>query len=76
MSYLVSLLFLLCYCIDYRTEQNLAQCITTASGRQRTGKIKMKFDRGDRTFEKSLFEYVDDPTIESAESGVTTGQVN
>ena len=35
----------------------------------------MKFDKGDRTYDKELFEYVDDPTIDSAESGVTTGQV-
>lgn len=36
----------------------------------------MKFDKGDRTYDKEVFEYVDDPTIESVESGVTTGQVN
>jgi hypothetical protein len=35
----------------------------------------MKFDKGDRTFDKELFEYVEDPTIESAESGVA-GQVS
>jgi plexin A len=35
----------------------------------------MKFDKGDRTFDKEFFEYVEDPTIESAESGVA-GQVS
>lgn len=34
----------------------------------------MRFDKGDRPYDKELFEYVDDPTIESAESGVA-GQV-
>lgn len=34
----------------------------------------MKFDKGDRYFEGRLFEYVEDPVIESAESGVATGQ--
>ena len=29
----------------------------------------MKFDKGDRYFDKGSFEYVEDPTIESAESG-------
>lgn len=29
----------------------------------------MKFDIGDRFFERVKFEYVEDPTIESAESG-------
>lgn len=32
----------------------------------------MKFDKGDRFFEKELFQYVDDPTIDSAESGVAS----
>ncbi|KAL1449700.1 hypothetical protein WDU94_002183 [Cyamophila willieti] len=34
----------------------------------------MKFDKGSRTFEGSLYEYVDDPTIESVESGIQSGQ--
>lgn len=34
----------------------------------------MKFDEGDRVFDKELFEYVEDPEIDSVESGVT-GQV-
>lgn len=32
----------------------------------------MKFDKGDRFFEKEYFEYVEDPIIESAESGVAS----
>jgi plexin A len=32
----------------------------------------MKFDKGDRFFDKELFEYVEDPTIEYAESGVAS----
>uniref|UniRef100_A0A1B6CQ54 Sema domain-containing protein n=1 Tax=Clastoptera arizonana TaxID=38151 RepID=A0A1B6CQ54_9HEMI len=51
-----------------------AVCITSASRRQRSGKVKMKFDKGDRQYDKELFEYVDDPNIESAESGVA-GQI-
>lgn len=49
--------------------------MTSTSDRQRSGKLRMKFDKGDRTFDKELFEYVEDPTIESAESGVA-GQVS
>lgn len=50
-------------------------CITSASDKQRTGRIKMNFDFGDRYFDRVKFEYVEDPTIESAESGSTLGQV-
>lgn len=65
-----------CFCLNFaRTNPEEALCITSASGRQRSGKVKMKFDKGDRQYDKELFEYVDDPTIESAESGVA-GQVN
>lgn len=35
----------------------------------------MKFDKGDRYLENTMFEYVEDPVIESAESGVQTGQI-
>ncbi|PSN58484.1 hypothetical protein C0J52_00769, partial [Blattella germanica] len=56
------------------TKPEEAQCTTSASDRQRSGKLRMKFDKGDRTFDKELFEYVEDPTIESAESGVA-GQI-
>ena len=30
----------------------------------------MKFDKGERLLQKELFEYVEDPTVEYAESGV------
>nr|CAD7459220.1 unnamed protein product [Timema tahoe] len=56
------------------TSAEEAECKTSASDRQRSGKLRMKFDKGDRIFDKDLFEYVEDPTIESAESGVA-GQV-
>jgi len=36
---------------------------------QRSGKLRMKFDKGDRFFDKEQFEYVEDPTIEYVESG-------
>lgn len=36
----------------------------------------MKFDEGDRPFDKKFFEYIEDPEIDSVESGVTAGQVN
>lgn len=32
----------------------------------------MKFDKGDRFLENMMFEYVEDPVIESAESGVAS----
>jgi plexin A len=56
----------------FRTDQNQALCITSASDKTEAKKLKMKFDKGDRYFEKELFEYVDDPIIESAESGVAS----
>lgn len=51
------------------TSPDEAICITSASDKQRTGALRMKFDKGDRYFDKGSFEYVEDPTIESAESG-------
>uniref|UniRef100_A0A1B6HCH7 Sema domain-containing protein n=1 Tax=Homalodisca liturata TaxID=320908 RepID=A0A1B6HCH7_9HEMI len=59
-------------CDIISTSPNEALCITSASDRQRSGKVKMKFDKGDRSYDKELFEYVEDPTIESAESGVAS----
>lgn len=32
----------------------------------------MKFDKGDRFLENMMFEYVEDPVIESAESGAAS----
>jgi len=54
----------------YSTSAEEAVCVTSASDKQRTGRIKMKFDIGDRYFERVKYEYVEDPTIESAESGL------
>jgi plexin A len=59
-------------CRILSTDQNQALCITSASDKTEAKKLKMKFDKGDRYFEKELFEYVDDPIIESAESGVAS----
>lgn len=61
-------------CRIISVEPELAHCITSASDRQRNGKLKMKFDKGTRYFETSLYEYVEDPTIESVESGIQSGQ--
>ncbi|XKL61681.1 hypothetical protein PGB90_001514 [Kerria lacca] len=47
------------------------KCLTSASNRQREGKIKVKFDQGIRFCDKDLYEYTEDPIIESLESGVT-----
>ncbi|XP_075218268.1 plexin A isoform X1 [Lycorma delicatula] len=59
-------------CEIERTEAEEALCVTSASDRRHHGKLRMKFDKGDRVFEKEHFEYVEDPTIESAESGVAS----
>lgn len=47
-------------------------CQTSAAEHSLAGRLRMKFDKGDRFFEKELFQYVDDPTIDSAESGVAS----
>lgn len=60
---------LLCQVI--RVNASETQCLTSASNRQREGKIKVKFDQGIRLFDKDTYEYTEDPTIESLESGVT-----
>ncbi|CAH1158754.1 unnamed protein product [Phyllotreta striolata] len=57
-------------CRILTTEQNRALCITSASNTTSKRKLKMKFDKGDRYLDSMMFEYVDDPIIESAESGV------
>ncbi|CAH0391887.1 unnamed protein product [Bemisia tabaci] len=61
-------------CIIQSTEPHQAKCVTSASSRTRHGKLKVTFDKADRPLEGVMFEYVEDPTIESAESGVS-GQV-
>lgn len=56
-------------CRIVSTEQYQALCVTSASDRTARRTLKMKFDKGDRSFEDVKFEYVEDPVIESAESG-------
>lgn len=46
--------------------------MTSASDKPRVGKLRMSFDKGDRVFDGELFQYVEDPVIESAESGVAS----
>lgn len=43
--------------------------MTSASDKPVAGRLRMKFDKGDRYFDAELFQYVDDPVIESVESG-------
>ncbi|CAH1393499.1 unnamed protein product [Nezara viridula] len=61
-------------CQIIKTEPNSTVCVTSASKHQRKGTLKMKFDEGDRPFDKKFFEYIEDPEIDSVESGVTAGQ--
>lgn len=60
-------------CSIISAEANETLCMTSASNRNHSGTLKMKFDGGMREF-NGVFEYVDDPTIETVESGVA-GQV-
>lgn len=60
-----------CKMINFDDESE-ALCQTSAADRPLAGKLRMKFDKGDRYFEKELFQYVEDPVIESAESGVAS----
>lgn len=60
-------------CSIISAEANETLCMTSASNKTRSGILKMKFDDGVRQYD-GVFEYVDDPTIESVESGVA-GQV-
>ncbi|XP_060822188.1 plexin-A4 [Bombus pascuorum] len=46
-----------------------ALCMTSASDHKRNGTVKMTFDGAFRIY-SGTFEYADDPTIESVESGV------
>ncbi|XP_065576884.1 plexin-A4-like isoform X2 [Artemia franciscana] len=47
-----------------------AECRTSRAPTLQKGELKMKFDKGERLLQKELFEYVEDPTVEYAESGV------
>ena len=56
-------------CSIISAEPNEALCMTSPSNRKRSGMLRMFFDGGKRLYD-GVFEYVDDPTIESVESGV------
>ncbi|XP_076657981.1 plexin A [Halictus rubicundus] len=59
-------------CSIISTEPNEALCMTSASDKKRSGVVQMKFDGAIRIYDSVMFEYVDDPTIESVESGVAS----
>uniref|UniRef100_A0A8D8LSB8 Plexin-A4 n=1 Tax=Cacopsylla melanoneura TaxID=428564 RepID=A0A8D8LSB8_9HEMI len=61
-----------CRIIYNNTE--LVQCSTNMSDRQRNATLMMKVDNGKLRFNGSLYEYVEDPTIQSVESGIQFGQ--
>lgn len=56
-------------CEINNTEHDEVLCITTSSDRPRKGNLQMHFDESIRTF-NGFYEYVEDPKIESVESGV------
>ncbi|XP_046483187.1 plexin-A2-like [Neodiprion pinetum] len=56
-------------CSIINAEANETLCLTSASNTTRSGVLRMHFDSGFRQY-NGVFEYVDDPTIESADSGV------
>ncbi|KAK0081171.1 hypothetical protein PV325_012648 [Microctonus aethiopoides] len=56
-------------CSVISAESNETLCMTSASDVNRNGTLLMIFDGRNRTY-NGFFEYVDDPTIESVESGV------
>ncbi|XP_046596582.1 plexin-A4 isoform X1 [Neodiprion lecontei] len=60
-------------CSIISAEANETLCMTSASNTTRSGVLRMQFDSGVRQY-NGVFEYVDDPTIESVESGVA-GQI-
>lgn len=55
-------------CSIISTELNETLCVTSASKKPMKGVLKMMFDGGIRQY-PGYFEYVEDPTIESVESG-------
>lgn len=60
-------------CQIISTEQNQALCMTSAADEPiNQGKLKMRFDKGDRYLDKEFFEYVEDPVIDTVESGVAS----
>lgn len=59
-------------CSITSTNSSHAICRTSASNRLRSGELQMSFDRGIRRYTRQMFQYVEDPTIEYAESGVVS----
>ncbi|XP_043256480.1 plexin-A4 [Colletes gigas] len=58
-------------CSIINADTNYTLCVTSASDRKRNGQVKMTFDGAFRIYD-GYFKYVDDPTIESVESGVAS----
>ncbi|XP_008204796.2 plexin-A4 [Nasonia vitripennis] len=61
-------------CEINNTEHDEVLCITSASPEKRKAPVVMYFDKSKRQY-NGFFEYVDDPKIESVESGVGGGQL-
>ena len=59
-------------CVMTHTNATHAICRTSAADKLRSGELQISFDRGNRTFTKEMYEYVDDPTVDYAESGVVS----
>jgi plexin A len=59
-------------CAITSTNSSHAICRTSASNRLRSGELQMSFDRGVRRYTRQMYQYVEDPTIEYAESGVVS----
>ncbi|XP_026472464.1 plexin-A4 [Ctenocephalides felis] len=58
-------------CEILSTDATEALCRTSTANRTMKGHLRMNFDKGVRHYTGGVFEYVEDPVIESAESGVT-----
>lgn len=56
-------------CKIISTSKNQTICLTSPTEAKTTGKLKMKFDNGNREFDLEHFEYVEDPIVEYATSG-------
>ena len=61
-------------CDINNTEHDEVLCITSASDHTRKGSLRMHFDNSVRQY-NGFYEYVEDPKIESVESGVAGGQI-
>jgi len=57
-------------CRIISTNATHAVCRTSASERLHSGRLQMTFDKGVRNYTGQMYEYVENPTILSAESGV------